>query len=308
MPDTKKTFSKVKPGLHPRNKHRERYDFDLLIKDSPDLATYVRLNEYQDQSIDFFDPEAVISLNQALLKTYYHIDFWQIPPGYLCPPIPGRADYIHHVADLLYDPAKITILPGRQIRCLDIGVGASCIYPIIGVQEYGWSFVGTDIDALAIASSKQIIDSNPALNDKVTLRLQTNPNKIFYGIIQPEEFFDVTICNPPFHASQAEALAGSVRKLQNLKRKKITQPILNFGGQKNELWCVGGEEKFVSKMIFESKACSTRCRWFTALISKEKSLHHIYKTLKSVSAIEVKTIPMIQGNKSSRIVAWTFIS
>lgn len=91
----------TKLKLHPRNKHRERYDFDQLTQINVTLAHYVRLNEYGDASIDFSDPKAVKSLNQALLKQFYGVYTWDIPHQYLCPPIPGRADYIHYLADLL---------------------------------------------------------------------------------------------------------------------------------------------------------------------------------------------------------------
>ncbi len=308
----KKKHPKVKSKLHPRSKHRGRYDFKQLIESSPELAQFVELNKYGDESIDFFNPEAVKALNKSLLKHYYNIDYWEIPPNYLCPPIPGRADYIHHVADLLgsknsdFPDRKIPI--GNKIKCLDIGVGANCIYPIIGHREYDWLFIGSDIDPIAIASANKIIELNPSLKEKIEIRQQANPKSIFRGIIQKGELIDVSICNPPFHASREDAQAGSMRKLKNLKGNKIAKTILNFGGQSNELWCEGGEGKFVQDMIYQSKEFATSCFWFTTLISKESNLKGAYKTLKQVKATEVKTIPMGQGNKISRILAWTFLS
>src|SRR6478736_8432409 len=97
----KKEHSKENIGFHPRNRHRARYNFEELISNNPSLGQFVKLNKYNDKSIDFSNGEAVMQLNKALLRQYYGIRQWSIPPGYLCPPIPGRADYIHHVADLL---------------------------------------------------------------------------------------------------------------------------------------------------------------------------------------------------------------
>ncbi|RTY85461.1 DUF890 domain-containing protein, partial [Staphylococcus aureus] len=97
----KKTFPQQKSELHVRNLHRSRYDFPQLIKTCPELAPFVRLNPYNDLSIDFSDPQAVKMLNKALLKHFYGIQYWDIPQDFLCPPIPGRADYIHYLADLL---------------------------------------------------------------------------------------------------------------------------------------------------------------------------------------------------------------
>jgi len=308
MLPAKKEHPKEKTELHSRNRHRERYDFKQLIESCPELAPFVLLNSYNDESIDFFDPEAVKMLNKALLKHYYCISHWDIPKNYLCPPIPGRADYIHHIADVLGSSNKGKIPTGSQIRCLDIGVGANCIYPIIGNKEYGWSFIGSEIDTVAIESANRIIEGNPLLKGKIEIRLQRNPQDIFTGIIQKDELFDLTICNPPFHASLAEAQSGTLRKLTNLSHKKITKPILNFGGQNNELWCEGGEERFVKEMIFQSKQFSASCLWFSTLLSKTSSLKGVEEALKRTEAVEVKVIPMGQGNKKSRIVAWTFFA
>ena len=300
-----KSFSE-KHELHSRNKHRERYDFKQLIESCAELKPFVKLNLYNDESIDFANAEAVKMLNKALLKHFYNIENWNIPPNYLCPPIPGRADYIHHIADLLSSTNNNK--NANQIKCLDIGVGANCVYPIIGNHEYNWHFVGSDIDAIAIENAKQIIASNPFLEDKIELRLQAKPKNIFHGIIKANERFDITICNPPFHASLQEAQQGTLRKLNNLNHKKTQKATLNFGGKNNELWCDGGEAKFVETMISESKNFSDNCFWFSTLISKQSNLKSIYQSLKNEAAVEIKTIEMAQGNKVSRIVAWTFLT
>ncbi|MEO6039359.1 MAG: 23S rRNA (adenine(1618)-N(6))-methyltransferase RlmF [Saprospiraceae bacterium] len=307
MPPKKKEHPKEKLELHPRNRHRSRYDFKELIEAFPALAPYVLVNAHQDESIDFADPAAVKMLNTALLKRYYDLDHWDIPEHYLCPPIPGRADYIHHIAQLLTNNNYGKIPTGPQIVCLDVGVGANCVYPIIGTQEYGWSFIGSDIDPVAIASANQIIAANPRLQGLVECRLQPDPKDIFYGIMQKEELFDLSICNPPFHASREEAEAGTLRKLSNLRQEKIRTPTLNFGGQNGELWCFGGEEKFVRDMVRESRKFGSSCFWFSTLISKKTNLPGVYAALDKVAATEVKTIPMGQGHKTSRIVAWTFL-
>jgi 23S rRNA (adenine1618-N6)-methyltransferase len=307
MSQKKKVQPKEKAKIHPRNKHKERYDFKVLVEDCPELAPFVKLNIHNDESIDFADAEAVKILNKSLLKHFYNIENWDIPEGYLCPPIPGRADYIHHLADLLriYNYGKIPT--GSTIKCLDIGVGANGVYPIIGNNEYGWTFIGSDIDIVSIESVQKIIENNPFLNEVIDCRLQTNPKDIFTGIIQEGEFIDFSICNPPFHASKAEAEAGTLRKLSNLNQKVVKKVNLNFGGQNGELWCEGGEERFVRTMIRQSRQFKNNCFWFSSLISKQANLKSIYEALEKAEAFEVKTLPMGQGNKTSRIVAWTFL-
>lgn len=302
----KRIHPSEKLQLHPRNKHRERYDFQALIKSCAELAPFVLVNKYEDESIDFFNPNAVKILNKALLKHFYGIENWNIPKNYLCPPIPGRADYIHNIADLLALSFGGKIPLGESIKVLDVGVGANCVYPIIGNSEYAWSFVGSDIDPISIESATKIIEQNPSLKGKIELRLQQNSEDIFRGIIQKNDFFKVSMCNPPFHASLAEAQSGTIRKISNLSRQKATNPILNFGGQSNELWCEGGEERFVWNMIKQSAEFSKNCQWFTSIISKESNLKSVYRLLESVNVGEVKTIQMGQGNKITRFVAWTF--
>ncbi|RZL35953.1 MAG: 23S rRNA (adenine(1618)-N(6))-methyltransferase RlmF [Pedobacter sp.] len=297
-----------KNTLHVRNRHKARYDFDTLTASHPPLRAYFAVNKYGDESIDFANPDAVKCLNQALLKYFYEIENWDIPAGYLCPPIPGRADYIHYAADLLASVNNQNILKGKKVKVLDVGVGANCVYPIIGVHEYGWHFVGSDIDAVAVKNAKGIVASNPTLANKVDLRLQSNKSAIFKDVIHKQERFDLTICNPPFHSSAAEAMAGSQRKNRNLGNKEYVKPVLNFGGQQNELWTNGGEVGFITRMIDESKLYKKQCFWFSSLVSKSENLGGIYAMLKRAEVAEVRTAEMTTGNKISRIVAWTFLT
>ena len=297
----------TKEKLHPRSKHSERYDFEALAKTCPELSRFVSINKYGDSSVDFFDPKAVIMLNKALLQHHYDIKNWAIPAGYLCPPIPSRADYIHYIADLLATSNHGKIPVGNRVKCLDIGVGANCVYPIVGNKEYGWTFVGSDTDPVAVGAASDIVAQNITLKDSVEIRLQPNKIRIFDGIIQENELFDLSICNPPFFASPREAQASTLRKLSNLKHQKISNATRNFGGQNNELWCEGGEAQFVRKMIDQSRQFATSCLWFSSLISQQSNLENTYKALRKAEAVAVNTIPMQQGNKTSRIVAWTFL-
>ena len=297
--------------MHPRNQHKENYNFPELIQAVPELRAFVKMNAYGNESIDFFNAEAVKLLNKALLKSNYGIAHWDIPANYLCPPIPGRAEYMHQVADLLYknNPDYLQDKKlGNNIRVLDVGVGANCIYPIVGVHDYNWNFVGTDIDEKAIAASQKIVNENDSLQHKIELRHQKNLHDIFHGIILPAEKFHLTVCNPPFHASLQEAQQGNLRKNRNLKNTRNTKVQLNFGGHGTELWCEGGEETFIEKMILQSAVYSNQVLWFSTLVSKESTLKKIQLKLEYVDAREMKILPMQLGNKVSRIVAWSFHS
>ena len=322
-----------KQNLHPRNKHRGRYDFVQLSQACPALTKFVQPNAYGDLSIDFANALAVKALNKALLITHYDIAYWDLPNQFLCPPIPSRADYLHYLADLLgANKSSHNAQTGANVNILDIGVGANVIYPLIGQRVFGWRFVGADINPAALQNAQAILNANHGLADAITLRLQTNPAAIFKGVIQKNDYFAATMCNPPFHASLNQAQASSQRKLNNLalnsaknsavnaeknanvEKKKDSKlvhankmPMLNFGGQAAELYCDGGELRFLTNMINESSQFKNQCAWFTSLVSKAQLLPKVYQALKKANVLQLKTIDMSQGQKKSRLVAWSYI-
>ena len=292
----------TKTKLHPRNQHREGYDFVRLVAHTPELGAFTISNPLGQTTIDFQDMLAVRMLNRALLKTYYNINFWDIPANYLCPPIPGRVDYIHYLADLLACENNQEIPRGRNIKALDIGTGASLVYPITGQSVYGWHFTGVDIDPAAIKSAEQICEFNKL---KITLRRQNKPENIFKGVIKPHDTFHITLCNPPFHASIEQANKGTQRKWRNLGKGHSSK--LNFGGQNAELWCPGGEIKFIARMVEQSMEFADQCLWFSSLVSKKNNLQPLYKILGKAKIAEFKVVEMAQGQKISRFIAWTYI-
>ena len=295
-----------KSGLHPRNRHVAGYDFAALVGSWPRLARFVRPSPAGTATVDFADPAAVLALNQALLRLDYGVEHWDVPPGYLCPPIPGRADYVHHLADLLGEGNGGVPPRGTDTVVLDIGVGANGVYPIVGGREYGWRFVGTEIDPVASAWVRRLIASNPTLAGQVEIREQRAKAQILAGVVAPGERFAASMCNPPFHRSAVEAAAGTHRKLRNLGGGTRTPLVRNFGGRSHELWCPGGEVGFVSRMIAESARQPELCGWFTTLVSSRESLPVIERALQSVKPTQVRIIAMAQGQKKSRMVAWSF--
>ena len=290
--------------MHTNNIHNTQYDFKALIKAHPALSTFVYLGKAGVNTINFADTEAVLHLNKALLLHHYGLPDWNIPPHYLCPPIPGRADYIHYLNDLLNEDGLQS-----NIKGLDIGVGANCVYPILANRIYKWHMVGVDINQAAVASAKKNVNATEGLKDAIEIRQQQNNANIFEGIILENEYFNFTMCNPPFHNSEEDAVKGTLRKLRNLGDQAPSQSkkeiVLNFGGQANELWCNGGEALFIKRMIKQSCAFKTQVGWFTTLVSKKENLSAIYKQLNKLKAT-YKTITMEQGQKQSRIVAWKF--
>ncbi|MFM2480683.1 23S rRNA (adenine(1618)-N(6))-methyltransferase RlmF [Celerinatantimonas sp. YJH-8] len=290
-------------SLHPDNLHRFGYDYPALVEDYPPLQPFLQRNITGALSISYADPLAVKALNTALLKHHYQINDWDIPEGALCPAVPGRADYLHHMASLLPNQSDT-----RPVRILDIGTGASGIYLLLASQIFGWHGVGTDINTASLTHLQQILNRNPELKAPIELRHQPNKHHIFEGIIQPDEFFDITVCNPPFHSSLEEARKSNYRKRKNLGLQHQTLNPLNFGGQGAELWCNGGEPLFLKKIAKESAQFAQQCLWFSSLISRQDNVRPMQKQLRKLAATQIKVIEMQQGQKLTRIIAWTFQS
>ena len=290
---------------HKNSKHNDSYDFTALCNAKPALSEFVVKNPKGIDTINFFDPEAVKALNKSLLIHHYGISYWDIPEGYLCPPVPGRADYLHHLNDLFKGNPKTD---KANIRVLDIGVGANCIYPIIGVSQYGWNFVGSDVHKPSLDSAQKIIDDNKLLKDKVILRKQNDDTRIYDNVVDKNEFFEACICNPPFHASKSNADQAALRKLKNLKANvgENEDAVLNFQGRKNELYRAGGEETFINDMIFQSRDYKENFYWFTTLVSKESTLNKVERSLRRCKVMQVELLDLSHGNKSSRVLCWSY--
>ncbi len=288
-----------KSSFHHKNLHQSGYDLELLCTQYPPLQKFVFVNQYGTTTIDFANPKAVKKLNRALLFTYYNLNFWDFPDVHLCPPIPSRVDYIHHLADLIKKTQS-----SQTPHLLDIGTGASCIYPLLGNASYQWNFTATDVDKASLTHAKKIIKKN-SLQSNISLRHQNNISQIFKGIITPSDRFMATLCNPPFYGSAKEAQQANDRKQQGLKKVTGNR---NFSGTSNELWYKGGEKAFLHTYLYESSLYKTNCFWFTTLVSKKENLKSMYTSLKKLGATQVHTITMHQGNKVTRFVAWTFLT
>ncbi|QIE58432.1 23S rRNA (adenine(1618)-N(6))-methyltransferase RlmF [Rasiella rasia] len=288
--------------MHPNNIHNASYPFTALTEVHAPLNEYVHVNTYGIETINFADPEAVLHLNKALLKHYYKLADWNIPEGYLCPPIPSRADYLHYLNDLL----KRTFPKQKTRHILDIGTGANCIYPLLAYALFNWTAVGCDIDPVAVQAAKANVAATKEFATALEIRHQINNANIFEGIILPEEFYHATVCNPPFYGSAEEANKVALRKMKQLHpEKSILELERNFKGKPNELWCNGGEALFIKRMIKQSVGFKQQVGWFTTLVSKSDNLPKLYKLIQKLGA-QHETLQMKHGSKITRVLAWRF--
>ncbi|RBW62998.1 23S rRNA (adenine(1618)-N(6))-methyltransferase RlmF [Tenacibaculum sp. E3R01] len=279
-------------SLHPNNLHNSDYNFTVLKEKYPKIGKFV-VEKFGKETIEFSDPVAVKEFNKALLLAYYNIKYWEFPDTNLCPPVPGRVDYIHYLADLLGNE--------KNVKVLDIGTGASCIYPLLGNAVYNWNFIGTDIDADSLKIAQKNIDNNN-LGNSIELRFQKDETNILKGLLQPNDSFTAMMCNPPFYKSEEEARGANRRKSRNLGNNAVR----NFAGNSNELWYVGGEKAFLHTYLYESSLYPKASKWFTSLVSKKENIKSLENSSKKLGVTEFKVISMNQGNKVTRIACWRF--
>ncbi len=294
--------------MHPNNRYAGPHDFPDLAKHVPALAHHFITTPDGRTSLDFTSSDAVRLLNKALLLRDYGLKHWDIPKGNLCPGVPGRLDYIHALHDLLKNNKARTqdAKKGNQDRTfgLDIGTGASLIYPILGLKEYGWRMVGTDVDATSLKVATAIAKFNPGLSNGIIVRKQPDQHAIFRNVILPNEYFDFTMCNPPFFESAEAANAAAKLKWEKLGVKTDNSPTLNFGGQANELWTEGGEPAFLRRMIQESTEYGEQVGWFTTLVSKKGYLKIAEQEFQRLGITESQTIGIGRGGKLRRVLCW----
>ncbi len=286
-------------SLHVRNPHRNGYDFELLTEYIPELRDRLVRRSDGGTTIDFSKQRDVFLLNRALLFAHYKIRYWKLPDAYLCPGVPGRVDYLLYLSQL----AGKSVPKGENIRLLDIGTGASCIYPLLANRLFGWSSAASDIDKIAINFALENVDKND-LSSKIKVLKQSDSNSYFNGIISEGERFDFTICNPPFFKNRKDAEAANIRKNKNLKGSKKSS--LNFGGKSHELWVKGGELAFIKSMILESRSYQKQVYWFSSLVSDRRNLKSLTRTLQQTTA-DYQLIEMQHGLKKIHALAWTFL-
>ncbi|KAI0297071.1 hypothetical protein B0F90DRAFT_1635139 [Multifurca ochricompacta] len=235
-------------------------------------------------------------LTQALLYRDFDIQL-NIPDDRLCPPVPNRLNYVLWLQDIVSHSSVSG--PLSSIRGIDIGTGASAIYPLIACRlAPNWNFVATDIDDVSLASARSNIDSN-GLSERIVL-LRTDPTgPVMFPLIHDRTTsFNFSMCNPPFYASAEEATS--------LAAAKEHAPNAVCTGTEVEMITPGGEEAFVNKMVRESITLGERCQWYTSMLGKQSSLTALVTLLRSHSITNYAIAELIQGHTRRWVLAWSF--
>ncbi|KAJ4390180.1 hypothetical protein N0V93_007654 [Gnomoniopsis smithogilvyi] len=246
--------------------------------------------------LDFTDPVAV----KQLTKTLLNIDFGlriNLPDDRLCPPVPNRHNYILWLKSLLDFTSYSE--PGGKLVGLDIGTGASCIYPLLGCAQRPWSFIATDVDPENLRHATQ----NVALNN-LQDRIKVHPRSSLTDPMIPLDELglkriDFTMTNPPFYESEAEMLKSAA--------KKDRPPHSACTGAPIEMVCDGGEVAFVSRVLEESLILKERVQWYTAMFGMVSSLEIMVDKLRERAIDNYAVTEFVQGNKTRRwALGWSF--
>ncbi|EPQ31487.1 uncharacterized protein PFL1_00822 [Pseudozyma flocculosa PF-1] len=310
---------------------------------------------HADATLDFQDAQAVRCLSETLL---YH-DFGltvRLHEARLCPTIPNRLNYILYLRKVLDCSSSCSrvIATARQarsavsreegaeqrdidvgrrgVRGLDIGTGASAIYPLLGCAvEPDWTFVATDIDSDSLAHARQTIE-DPANNRSVVVSSsrttaqgdQHGPVTVDHALAQRVQLllrsredclipsdgevaswdgpvrFDFTMCNPPFYLSEED--------MRYSASFKTAKPNAVCHGSENEMVTEGGEVAFVLRMVRESALPANRQRvgWYTSMLGKLSSVSAVVDGIKSHGIDNWAVTKLVQGQTGRWVVSWSF--
>lgn len=285
-----------------RNLYASEPNFAHLGQKYPDFGALFTDGSY----LDFTDPAAVMQLTKTLLLESFGLRV-SLPADRLCPPVPNRHNYILWLKDLLDSTSASyteTYETERKVTGLDIGTGASLIYPLLGcAQRPGWSFVATDIDAESLVSARANAHAN-GLDSRI--RVVDRAGGASNALIPLDELedldtLDFVMTNPPFYASDDELLDLAARKAQ--------PPHSACTGAAVEMVCEGGEVAFVGRMVEESLVLRDRVQWYTAMLGKQSSLETLIERLRGHGITNFAATTFIQGSRTRRwALGWSFLT
>jgi len=289
------------------NEDADRVDFAILAQHNEEFRKHLITTSDGKGRINWNSPEALKALTAATLDYKFNIK-WDIPLNTLCPPVPNRATYVRWISKLLGSSRAVNT--GSTVKGIDVGTGASCIYPLLGKAMFGYHFLATDTDPVSLEWAKKNITSN-GWEDAITTKLQTEPTAVLSGLLNEGEQYDFVVCNPPFFdkaerqgaASEGTDVPQGGHGVANPSApRKDRTTNLTAGEHSTE----GGEAAFVGRMIDESLELRTRVTWYSAMIGRKQSLTALRKTLESLKDVSIRCTNIMHGKTTRWLLAWTF--
>ena len=278
------------------------------LSSEEDLAPF-----FDGARYSFSRPGALAALTRALLRRDFSLE-WRPPADRLCPPVPGRLNYLLWAEDL---PARLAL--GRLAACavppppppplpalsLDVGVGANAIFPLLGARLGGFcsQWLATDIDAVAVAGARAAA-TRAGLPPSALAVLSVEPGGPLLAGALPAAaaaggapLVAVTVCNPPFFASWEEAV-------ESMRRAPARAGAC--GGAPHEMATVGGEAAFAGRLADESQPLGERALWFSCMLGKRASVADVSLRLARARVPALRTTELVQGVTRRWAVAWSW--
>lgn len=240
-------------------------------------------------------------LTQSLLRADFNLTL-TLPPDRLCPPVPVRWNYIRWIQDLL-DTSSESYTDrydaSRHVVGLDIGVGASAIYPLLATATRAeWRMFGTDVDAHSFEWAGRNVEAN-GLRKRVRLVRVREEGPLIPLETLGVEGLDFVMTNPPFYSSGEDMRSSYI--------SKAAPPSAVCTGAENEMICPGGDVGFVSRMVEESLVLGEKVQWYTAMLGKMASLQEVVRLLKEKGVRNWAVSSLQPGKRTKRwAVAWSF--
>ncbi|CEP02217.1 U6 small nuclear RNA (adenine-(43)-N(6))-methyltransferase [Plasmodiophora brassicae] len=271
---------------HPRSPYYSSPpDFERLAELYEEFRPFVRPTGSGYVTIDWNDPQALLAVTRVLLRHDFGLQF-SLPEHHLCPPVPQRLNYICWIEELL---SFLQLPSGEEIWGIDIGTGASAIFPLLG-QSKGWKFLATEIDPESVESARKNISDN-RLEGRIEVVQSPSARDVLVGVIPERTKYHFTVCNPPFFDDLQQT---------GLNAKRVCR------ATPSELVCPGGEVEFVAQIVRESVVLRDRISWFTTMIGKKSSLIELQRLIRDVNPVCVRTTTFTQGKQARWGLAWTF--
>ncbi|KAJ7031987.1 S-adenosyl-L-methionine dependent methyltransferase [Mycena alexandri] len=298
--------------MHPRNPYLIPPDFRELAEAYPPLQACL-ISHSGGFSIDFKSEVSQRRLTEALLHRDFGISL-DLPLNRLCPPVssineplpkckirmhikvPNRLNYILWIEDLL---RATNFIGSNPIQGLDIGTGASAIYPLLSCKlNPTWAFVATDVDELSLTTARSNVERN-GLAERIRV-FQTAPEALIFAPLHedPMSKSDFTMCNPPFYSSHEDVTASA--------DAKEFEPNAVCTGADVEMITPGGESSFVCRMVDESVELGERCGWYTSMLGKMSSLTQVIGVIRGHSIENYGVTEFVQGSTRRWAVVWSF--
>jgi len=286
--------------MHPRNRYKkEKPSFLKLALKYPDFRAQVTQDEDGKVLLDFKNADALRALTTCLLKEDFGLTV-ELPPDRLVPTLPLRLNYIHWLEDIV----------GRERDKwgIDIGTGASCIYPLLAVKMNGWKFLATEADPENCMHARKNVEKNGMAKEITVFQVEkevallTPLNDPSLPGALPKKY-DFCMCNPPFFADHMEAQAvGTSRSMDRPEAMSVST------ASPEECIAHGGEVGFVRQMIQESLLLKERVTVYSSMLGKKTSLAALKEELRANGVSKYSSTELCQGRTMRWALAWSFDS